>query len=130
MSDHADETSTPGVGSLYVSAFNAYSQVVQRAFVVAARRLDARDEAVHRAVIGSFRFDGLDCCHIVVLVHRDDGSEVRYGMRVYRSEIDMVTDVEIDLWAAKLAQRRYERDIAAYVRIMGSEDDLQYLRDR
>lgn len=113
--------------SVYADAFAAYTQVVQRAFVVAARRLDARREDVHRAVIASFRFDGADSCHIVVLVYREDGSEVRYGLRVYRSEIDGVSEAEIEGWAAQLAQRRYEHDLAIYVRIMGSDEGMQYL---
>jgi hypothetical protein len=125
MRDHSDDVPT----SIYVSAFRAYTQIVQRAFVVAARRLDARDEALHKAVIGSFRFDGEDVCNLVVVIYRDDGSEVRYAMRVYRAQIDAVTEAEIESFAAKLAQRRYERDIAAYTRVMFSDDDLQYLRD-
>lgn len=115
--------------SLFAEAHRLYAMVVQRAFVVAARRLDARNEAVHRAVIASFRLDSWDSGHIVVVVYRDDGSEVRYGFRVSYREIDGVTDAEIEACAAKLAQRRYERDIATYVRIMAAEDDLVYLRE-
>ena len=128
MSDEG--TAGSEAGSIYAKTFSGYVQVVQRAFVVAARRLDARNEAVHQAVIGSFRFDTSDACHLVVIVYRDDGSEIRYGMRIYRSQIDAVTDEEIEHWAAKLAQRRYERDIASYVRVMSAEDDLVYLQER
>ena len=73
---------------------------------------------------------GEDVCNLVVVIYRDDGSEVRYAMRVYRAQIDAVTEAEIESFAAKLAQRRYERDIAAYTRVMFSDDDLQYLGDK
>lgn len=127
------ETSTqqPESGaSLYEAAFLAYTQVVQRAFVVAGRRLALRGEPVDQAVIAGFRFDGARSCHIVVLICRPDGTEVRYGMRVYPPEIDAVTDAEIAEFGARLAEQRYERDIAAYTRVMAGDDDLVYLRDR
>ena len=113
---------------MFVAAYEAHAELVRRAFVVAARRLDAHGEPVHRALISALRYYSLDSAHITLVLRRESGAEVRYAILVYRSEIDAVTEEEIVHWQAALAERRYEEDVRAYARVIGTGDDCDYLR--
>lgn len=119
--------SEPAATSVYAAAFICHTATVQRAFVVASRRIAARNEPIHQAIVAGFRYDGPHFCHIVILLYREDGSETRYSMRIPATDIDAVSDSDIEFWEAVLAQTRYEQDIAAYIRVMGFDDDLSYL---
>ena len=119
--------SEPEATSVYAAAFICHTATLQRAFVVASRRIAARNEPIHQAIVAGFRYDGPHFCHIVILLHRENGSETRYGMRIHADEIDAVSDSDIEFWEAVVAQIRYAADIAAYVRVMGFDDDLGYL---
>lgn len=115
---------------MYRAAYEAHADMVRRAFVVAARRLDAREEPVHRATISSVRYFSPDACHITVTVYRETGAQVHYGFRVYGSDLDKVTDAEIERWSAHVAEKQYEEDVRAYTRIVMQDDEtLDYLRE-
>jgi hypothetical protein len=113
---------------MYAAAYEAHANVVRRAFVVAARRLDAHGEPTHRALISAVRYYSLDAAHITLVLRRESGAEVRYALLVYRSDIDGVTEEEIAHYEAVLAERRYEDDVRAYSRVVSTGDDCDYLR--
>jgi hypothetical protein len=94
---------------------------------VASRRIAARNEPVHQAMVVGFRYNGPHFCYIVILLCREDGSETRYGMHISAADIDAVSESDIEFWEAVLAQTRYEHNIAAYLRVMSFDDDLGYL---
>lgn len=113
----------------YRGAFDQHAEIVRRAFVVAASRLTVRGEPIHRAHIASFRYHTPDACHITMVVGRDSGAEIRYGFLVYGSEIDAVTDEQMERCSAHIAEQRYADDVRAYGRIVAAEDDFDYLRE-
>ena len=115
--------------SLYGAAYTAHADIVRRAFVCAASRLTARGEPVHRAHIAAFRYHTAFSAHIILSIERDSGVEVRYGFFLSATELDAVTDEQIDRCSAHIAEQRYADDIRAYGRIVGAEDDLAYLRE-
>ncbi len=113
---------------MYRIAYEAHANIVRRAFVVAARRLDAYGEPIHRALISAVRYYSPDAAHITLVLRRESGAEVRYAVLVYGSEIDAVTEEEIAHYEAVLAERRYEDDVRAYSRVVATGDDCDYLR--
>lgn len=115
--------------SAYDAAFAAHADIVRRAFVLAASRLTARGEPVHRAHIASFRYFTASHAHIALSIERDSGMEVRYGFFLSGAELDAVTDEQIERCSAHIAEQRYADDIRAYGRIIAAEDDLDYLRE-
>lgn len=114
---------------MYRAAYEAHADLVRRAFVVAARRLDAHGEPVHRALISAVRYYSPDAAHITLVLRRESGAEVRYAVLVYGSELDSVTPDEVAHWEASLAERRYEEDVRAYARLIATGDDCDYLRN-
>ena len=114
---------------MYAAAYEAHANLVRRAFVVAARRLDEHGEPVHRALISAVRYYSLDAAHITLVLRRESGAEVRYAMLVYRSALDAVTEDDIAYYEAVLAERRYEEDVRAYARLIATGDDCDYLRN-
>ena len=113
---------------MYRAAYEAHADLVRRAFVVAARKLDEHGEPVHRALISAVRYHGPDAAHITLILRRESGAEVRYGLLVYAAAIDSVTEEEITLWEAALAERRFEEDVRAYARVISTGDEFDYLR--
>jgi hypothetical protein len=113
---------------MYREAYEAHADLVRRAFVVAARKLDQHREPVHRALISALRYYGPDSAHITLVLHRESGAEVRYGVLATAGDLDAVTDEEIAEWEAVLAERRYEEDVRAYTRMIATGDDCDYLR--
>jgi len=113
---------------MYAAAYEAHANVVRRAFVVAARRLDAHGEPTHRALISAVRYYSLDAAHITLVLRRESGAEVRYAVLVHAAQIDAVTDEDIAHYEAVLAERRYEDDVRAYSRVVATGDDCDYLR--
>jgi hypothetical protein len=113
---------------MYRAAYEAHANIVRRAFVVAARRLDEHREPIHRALISAVRYYSPDAAHITLVLTRESGAEVRYGIMVRASDLDAVTEEEITDYEGYLAARRYEDDVRAYTRMIATGDDCDYLR--
>jgi len=113
---------------MYRTAYEAHANVVRRAFVVAARRLDEHGEPTHRALISAVRYYSSDAVHITLILRRESGAEVRYALLVHAAQIDAVTDEDIAHYEAFLAERRFEDDVRAYARVVSTGDDCDYLR--
>ncbi len=113
---------------MYRTAYEAHANIVRRAFVVAARKLDDHREPVHRALISAVRYYSPDAAHITLVLRRESGAEVRYAILVRADELDAVTEEDIAHYEAYLAERRYEDDVRAYARVVATGDDCDYLR--
>jgi hypothetical protein len=113
---------------MYRTAYEAHANTVRRAFVVAARKLDQHREPVHRALISAVRYYSPEAAHITLVLTRESGAEVRYGVIVRASDMDEVTEDDIKEYEAYLAERRYEDDVRAYTRMIATGDDCDYLR--